>query len=382
MADVPVAGEAVGRAERRHGVAGGARLRDGDAAPVQRRRGARPVRASCIPATSWSRAATATRDRELSPGPSVTDGLAPFPICLNLALIRSFRSSAGEVAPGPSPSVARCRLPSHAWPRRAWASRRLAARTSRRSLAAGDRDCKLEPAVRRGTLRLAGLGDAGRGGVAGAGTTAALPLPQYAIEPAQAMFRFGPAHRGRSPFALPATKPVDLVDRPDRRADRLVAGHRRATGRCWSARTTAGCTPSPATGRSSGSTRRATSSSARPPWRTTGRSTSAPTTTTFTRSTPGEREAALDLPGRRLPAARRDRARGQPLRRRRRPDRRPRRRHLHRRRRHLRHQPRRHAALALRHQRARRVGAGAAGRRHRGRRAARTTRSTPSRPTA
>jgi len=37
---------------------------------------------------------------------------------------------------------------------------------------------------------------------------AALPLPRYAVEPAQAMFRFGPSHRGRSPFVLPAKKPA------------------------------------------------------------------------------------------------------------------------------------------------------------------------------
>jgi len=72
---------------------------------------------------------------------------------------------------------------------------------------ASDQDCKLNR-----------LCDAGRcvwpasashaGGATAAGTTAALPLPQYAVEAAQAMFRFGPAHRGRSPFTLPANKPV------------------------------------------------------------------------------------------------------------------------------------------------------------------------------
>lgn len=36
----------------------------------------------------------------------------------------------------------------------------------------------------------------------------ALPLPQYAVEPAQSMFRFGATHRGRSPFALPPNKPA------------------------------------------------------------------------------------------------------------------------------------------------------------------------------
>ena len=59
----------------------------------------------------------------------------------------------------------------------------------------------------------------------------------------------------------------------------------------------------------------------------------------------------------------------------------PGRRHLHGRRRHLRHQPRRHAALALRDRRARRVGAGACCPTARWSPAARTTSSTPSRPT-
>src|SRR5436305_536810 len=54
----------------------------------------------------------------------------------------------------------------------------------------------------------AATGGAGAGPAAGGGAGAALPLPQYAIETAQAMFRLGPAHRGRSPYVLPAKKPV------------------------------------------------------------------------------------------------------------------------------------------------------------------------------
>lgn len=37
-----------------------------------------------------------------------------------------------------------------------------------------------------------------------------LPLPQYAVDPARAMFRFGPQHRGRSPYLIPARKPAVL----------------------------------------------------------------------------------------------------------------------------------------------------------------------------
>ena len=43
-----------------------------------------------------------------------------------------------------------------------------------------------------------------------AGGGPSLPVPQFAIEPAQAMFRFGATHRGRSPFVLPATRPSVL----------------------------------------------------------------------------------------------------------------------------------------------------------------------------
>ena len=39
-------------------------------------------------------------------------------------------------------------------------------------------------------------GDTSRPSVAAGGLSPSVPLPQYAIEPAQAMFRFGPSHRG------------------------------------------------------------------------------------------------------------------------------------------------------------------------------------------
>ena len=50
--------------------------------------------------------------------------------------------------------------------------------------------------------------DAKRPSVGAPGFGPAVSLPQYAIEPALAMFRFGPTHRGRSPFVLPAAKPA------------------------------------------------------------------------------------------------------------------------------------------------------------------------------
>ena len=69
-----------------------------------------------------------------------------------------------------------------------------------------DRDCKLNRLCDVG--RCVWPANAGRATAAEPGAAPSLPLPQYAIEPAQAMFRFGPAHRGRSPFVLPATKPA------------------------------------------------------------------------------------------------------------------------------------------------------------------------------
>jgi outer membrane protein assembly factor BamB len=71
----------------------------------------------------------------------------------------------------------------------------------------GDHDCKLNRLCDAG--RCVWPADAARpGGAAVAQAGVPLPLPQYAIEPAQAMFRFGPTHRGRSPFVLPAVKPA------------------------------------------------------------------------------------------------------------------------------------------------------------------------------
>ncbi|HVZ87616.1 MAG TPA: PQQ-binding-like beta-propeller repeat protein [Polyangia bacterium] len=72
---------------------------------------------------------------------------------------------------------------------------------------ASDRDCKLNRLCDAGHCVWPAASAHATGGFEST-TTAALPLPQYAIEPAQAMFRFGPTHRGRSPFALPANKPV------------------------------------------------------------------------------------------------------------------------------------------------------------------------------
>jgi outer membrane protein assembly factor BamB len=75
-----------------------------------------------------------------------------------------------------------------------------------------DRDCKLDRVCEKGTCvwaqgpRAKTPPGGGAAAAAGAGAPAA-PLPQYAIEPAQAMFRLGPNHRGRSPYVLPAVKP-------------------------------------------------------------------------------------------------------------------------------------------------------------------------------
>jgi outer membrane protein assembly factor BamB len=72
---------------------------------------------------------------------------------------------------------------------------------------ASDKDCKLNRLCDAG--RCVWPGDTSRPSVQAGGLGGpSVPLPQYAVEPAQAMFRFGPTHRGRSPFALPATKPA------------------------------------------------------------------------------------------------------------------------------------------------------------------------------
>jgi outer membrane protein assembly factor BamB len=71
---------------------------------------------------------------------------------------------------------------------------------------AADKDCKLNRLCDAG--RCVWPADAKRPSVAAPGFGPATPPPQYAVEPALAMFRFGPTHRGRSPFVLPATKPT------------------------------------------------------------------------------------------------------------------------------------------------------------------------------
>jgi outer membrane protein assembly factor BamB len=70
---------------------------------------------------------------------------------------------------------------------------------------ASDRDCKLNRLC--DAARCVWPADASRRSPGAASPGAGLPLPQYAAESAQAMFRFGATHRGRSPFVLPADKP-------------------------------------------------------------------------------------------------------------------------------------------------------------------------------
>jgi outer membrane protein assembly factor BamB len=73
-----------------------------------------------------------------------------------------------------------------------------------------DRDCKLDRVCEQGHCVWAQGPRAGAGKAPGGGAgpgAPAMSLPQYALEPAQAMFRLGAAHRGRSPYNLPATKP-------------------------------------------------------------------------------------------------------------------------------------------------------------------------------
>jgi hypothetical protein len=69
-----------------------------------------------------------------------------------------------------------------------------------------DSDCKLNRLCDAG--HCVWPASAGRPPAPGEATATTLALPQYAVEPAQAMFRFGPTHRGRSPFALPPNKPA------------------------------------------------------------------------------------------------------------------------------------------------------------------------------
>ena len=72
---------------------------------------------------------------------------------------------------------------------------------------ASDHDCKLNRLCDAGHCTWPATASRPLGSVS-EGSSTSLPLPQYAVEPAQAMFRFGPTHRGRSPFTLPAVKPT------------------------------------------------------------------------------------------------------------------------------------------------------------------------------
>jgi outer membrane protein assembly factor BamB len=72
-----------------------------------------------------------------------------------------------------------------------------------------DRDCKLDRVCEAGAcVWPQAAASAARAGAPTPARAATAPaFPKYAAEPAQAMFRLGPTHRGRSPFALPTTKP-------------------------------------------------------------------------------------------------------------------------------------------------------------------------------
>ena len=262
-------------------------------------------------------------------------------------------------------------------PRRPRRSRRLLARCSSLLAAAGCAHTRagalrlrqglpLRPRLRAGPVRLgAAAAPASPAVPARPGAPAALPLPQYAIEPAQAMFRFGPSHRGRSPYVLPTKKPA-----------------------VWWSYTTGGpITSSPAIAEDGslvfgshdgklyvlGARRRAqvVARDGRHHLQLAGHRPRRHHLHRLRRRPPLRLAAKTERPrwvfqvgscpqrlGIGPEASRCDVDAG--------PDGRPGRRHLHRRRRHLRHQPRRDAALALPHRRARLVGAGRAGRRDRG----------------
>ena len=232
---------------------------------------------------------------------SVSDGLAAFSICLNLApsefhvrrrarlarLPRRSRASRSWFRlTGPTQAGLRVTVtwwPLFVWPL-SWRARAgLGCAHVEPAPCASDKDCKLNRLCDAG--RCVWPGDTARPVRAARGAAAdrRCRLPQYAVEPAQAMFRFGPTHRGRSPFVAAGHQAGRSGGRSRPAGPSCRHRPSRPTGRCWSGRTTASCTTSRATARSSGRTRRATSSSARPPWHTTGPSTSAPTTTTFTR---------------------------------------------------------------------------------------------------
>ena len=204
-----------------------------------------------------------------------------------------------------------------------------------------------QSAVRRRPLRLAGRLRRGPSAAAPGLGRRRVPLPQYAVEPAQAMFRFGPTHRGRSPFVLPAVKPAvwwtfatggPIVSSPAVGADgsvlvgsqdgKLYDVARDGTLK-WSYATGDIIFSSPAVahdgtiyiGSDDDHLYAVTPAAAKPRWIV-------------------QMGACPQRVGIGPEASRCDVDAG--------PDRRARRRHLHGRRRHLRHQPGRHSALALR----------------------------------
>ena len=233
------------------------------------------------------------------------------------------------------------------------------------TICGSDNDCKSRRVCDQGHCAWpAGMGPGGEAAPAGppAASLPALATPAAGqpttVEPARAMFRLGPQHRGRTPYPIPARRPTvawayqtggpissspALLDdggivvglaRPPR-ADRRTRRHARLDlhdRRHHLQLARRGCRR-----RDLPRLRR------RSPVRVRSRA---------------QPQTAVGVPGRVMPAQRRHRAGRQPLRRGRGPHHRPRRHHLHRRRRHLRHQPRRHPALALRDRRARRVGPG------------------------
>ena len=310
----------------------------------------------------------------------LSDGLARFPICLNLP---------------PSERFVRRRLLSRRVPLRAASALRSSRVSwlfsSPVSSASGCAHVEAAPCASDQDCKLNRLCDAGRcvwpadathaGGAVSGQPGASLPLPQYAIEPAQAMFRFGPTHRGRSPFVLPAIKPTiwwtfatggPIVSSPADRRRRVGAG-RVARRQAVRRRARRHAQVVVRDGRHHLQlARRGTRRDdlhrlrRRPPLR--GRTRRPRSRAGSCRWGPVRSGSGIGPE-----ASRCDVDAG--------PDGRARRRHLHGRRRHLRHQPGRDPALAVRHRRPRLVGAGGARRRHGGGRQPGRYRSTPSRPT-
>ena len=232
---------------------------------------------------------------------SVSDGLAAFPICLNLAPSEFHVRRRARLARLPRRSRASRSWFRFDWSDTGWSTRHrhTGGRSSSGRCRGGPRGgsglrarradavrvgqgLQAQSALRRGPLRVAGRHRPTFRAAAGlGGPSVPLAAVRGRARPGDVPLR---PHAPRA-FALRAAghEAGDLVDVRDRRRRSSRRRPSPPTGRCWSGRTTASCTTSRATERSGGRTRRGTSSSARPPWHTTGLSTSAPTTTTFTR---------------------------------------------------------------------------------------------------